>query len=343
MMNGTIDLRSDTVTHPTPAMRQAMAAAPVGDDVYGDDPTVNELEDRAARVTGKEAALFVASGTMGNQLALAAHVGRGDEVILPENCHIVVHEAGGGAYLAGAQFRTLPASRGVPMHPADVERTVRKTPEDLHSPRTALITYENADSDGLVRPLSYMDDIRDIADRYGIPAHLDGARLFNAAAALQVEAAQIAKRADSVMFCLSKGLCAPVGSMLCGTCDFVEKARRLRKRIGGGMRQVGILAAAGLIAIEEMAARLDEDHSRAHRLATALAGIPGMELVGDLPEINMVWFRLRGYPLTEHEMVKRLACENVVVNEAEDGLFRLVTHYRVDEADMSQVATLLRG
>ena len=342
-MNGKIDLRSDTVTHPTPAMRQVMATAPVGDDVYGDDPTVNELERKAACVTGKEAALFVASGTMGNQLALAVHVNRGDEVILPENCHIVVHEAGGGAYLAGAQFRTLPAARGVPMHPADVERTVRRTPDDLHSPRTALISYENADSDGLVRPLSWMDDIRNIADRYGIPVHMDGARLFNAAAVLNVDAARIAERVDSVMFCLSKGLCAPVGSMLCGTRDFVERARRLRKRIGGGMRQTGILAAAGLIAIDEMAGRLAEDHSHARILATALSGIPGISLEETMSEINMVWFRLQGYPLTETELVEKLAYENVVVNEAEDGLFRFVTHYWVDDRDVSRVATLLRS
>ncbi len=320
-----------------------MATAQVGDDVYGDDPTVNELERKAARVTGKEAALFVASGTMGNQLALAVHVNRGDEVILPENCHIVVHEAGGGAYLAGAQFRTLPATRGVPMHPADVERTVRKTPEDLHSPRTALISYENADSDGLVRPLSWMDEIRSVADRYGIPVHLDGARLFNAAAVLHVDAARIAERVDSVMFCLSKGLCAPVGSMLCGTRDFVERARRLRKRIGGGMRQAGILAAAGLIAIDEMVPRLAEDHTRAHRLATVLSGIPGIVTVEEQSEINMVWFRLRGYPLTESALAAKLASENILINEAEDGLFRFVTHYWVDNDDISRVENLLRS
>ncbi|MBP7402656.1 MAG: threonine aldolase family protein, partial [Clostridia bacterium] len=258
-MNGVIDLRSDTVTHPTAAMRQAMATAAVGDDVYGDDPTVLALESLAASVTGKESALFVPSGTMGNQLALAVHVRRGEEVVLPENCHVVQHEAGAAAYIAGAQLRCLPASRGIPMAAEAVERAVRKTPDDLHTPRTALITYENADSDGCVRQLAYMDVIRGIADRYGLPVHLDGARLFNAAAALGVRACDIAARADSVMFCLSKGLCAPVGSMLCGTRTFVERARRIRKMLGGGMRQAGILAAAGLVALDTMTGRLGED------------------------------------------------------------------------------------
>ncbi len=342
MMNGRIDLRSDTVTHPTQAMRDAMANAPVGDDVYGDDPTVNALEARAAEITGKEAALFVPSGTMGNQLALAVHVARGQEVILPENCHIVVHEAGAAAYIAGAQLRCLPASRGNPMDSPDVERAIRKTPDDIHSPRTALISYENADSDGFVRPLSYMDDLRQVADRYGIPIHLDGARLFNAAAELGASASDIAARADSVTFCLSKGLCAPVGSMLCGTRPFVERARRIRKMLGGGMRQAGILAAAGLVALETMPARLGEDHKKARRLARLLAEVPGVVTDAGLPEINMVFFRLEGYRLAPDRLVARLGEEGILVNGPDDGLFRFVTHYWVDDADIERTVGLLR-
>lgn len=338
MQNGIIDLRSDTVTHPTPAMRQAMATAPVGDDVYGDDPTVNSLERLAAEVTGKQAALFVTSGTMGNQIALAVWAARGDEVILPDNCHIVAHEAGAAAWLAGAQLRTLPAARGVPMRPDDVERVIRKNTADLHSPRTALITYENADSDGFVRSLAWMDEIRARADRYRLPVHLDGARLFNAATALDVPAAAICARADSVTFCLSKGLCAPVGSLLCGTRDFVGQARRLRKRLGGGMRQAGILAAAGLLAIREMAPRLADDHARAERLAAALTGIPGVVRVDGQPTINMVWLRLDGYPLDGRSLTARLREAGILINEPDEGLLRLVTHYGVDDDDVARVA-----
>ena len=342
MMNGKIDLRSDTVTHPTPAMREAMANAAVGDDVYGDDPTVNALEVMAAQRTGKEAALFVPSGTMGNQLALMVHVARGQEVILPENCHIVVHEAGAAAYLSGAQLRCLPASRGNPMDAPVIERVIRKTPEDIHSPRTALITYENADSDGFVRPLSYMDEIRDIARRYGVAVHLDGARLFNAAAALGVDASEIAARADSVMFCLSKGLCAPVGSMLCGTRDFVSQARRRRKMLGGGMRQAGILAAAGMIALQDMTARLSEDHEKARLLARLLSGVHGIDIDSGTPEINMVFFRLNGYPLMPGDIVDRFLKEGILVNGPDEGMFRFVTHYWTDNADLERVVGRLQ-
>ena len=339
MMNGRIDLRSDTVTHPTPAMRKAMGEALVGDDVYGDDPTVNALEKLAASLSGKEAALFVPSGTMGNQLALSVHVRRGDEVILPDNCHIVVHEAGAAAYLSGAQLRCLPAGRGIPMDPAAVERTIRKSPEDIHSPRTALISYENADSDGFVRPLRYMDEIRQLAERYQVPVHLDGARIFNAAAALGVTAADVAACADSVMFCLSKGLCAPVGSMLCGTSAFIAEARRRRKVLGGGMRQAGILAAAGLIALTDMTGRLAEDHEKARRLARLLAAVPGIGVEPGEPEINMVFFRLDGYPLNPEDLAARLAAEGILINGPDEGLFRFVTHYWVDSDDLNRVVS----
>jgi L-threonine aldolase (EC 4.1.2.5) len=237
-----IDLRSDTVTWPTDAMRRAMAEAPVGDDVYGDDPTINELERLAADMTGKEAALFVPSGTFGNQLSLFTWCPRGSEVILGEQCHIIQHEAGAASVIAGVQTRPIFAPAGI-LPPEAIEERIRGN--DIHFPPTSLVCLENAHSSGRVVPLSYMREVADLAHRHGLPVHLDGARLFNAATALGVDATEIAGTVDSVMFCLSKGLCAPVGSMLAGPRDFVEKARRKRKIMGGGMRQAGVLAAAG--------------------------------------------------------------------------------------------------
>jgi len=254
-----IDVRSDTVTWPTEAMRVAMASAPVGDDVYGDDPTMNELERLAAEMTGKEAAIFVPSGTFGNQLALFTWCPRGSEVILGEQCHIVQHEAGAAAVIAGVQTRTIFAPNGI-LPVDEIEARIRG--DDIHYPSTTLICLENAHSSGRVISLDSMKEVAALAKRYGLPIHLDGARLFNAAIALGVRAADIAAHVDSVMFCLSKGLCAPIGSMLAGPRDFIEKARRKRKIMGGGMRQVGILAAAGLVALKEMTGRLAEDHEK---------------------------------------------------------------------------------
>ncbi|MDR1058369.1 MAG: threonine aldolase family protein, partial [Treponema sp.] len=272
-----IDLRSDTVTQPTAAMRKAMAEAEVGDDVYGDDPTVNRLEALGAELTGKEAAVFVPSGTFGNQLALFPWCVRGSEVILGEECHIIQHEAGAASVIAGVQTRPVPAPGGI--LPAELIRK-RLRRRDLHAPATSLICLENAHSLGKVTPLSAMDAVRGIADEWGLPIHLDGARLFNAAAALAAgEGAgdaspdlyrmvkEIAARADSVMFCLSKGLCAPVGSLLAGKASFIAEARMKRKIMGGGMRQAGILAAAGICALSEQPGQLAEDHRRARRLA----------------------------------------------------------------------------
>jgi threonine aldolase len=340
MMNETIDLRSDTVTWPTPAMRQAMAAAPVGDDVYGDDPTVNELEREAARLLGKEAALFAASGTMGNQLALMAQVVRGNEVILSDRCHIVFHEAGAAAILSGAQLRCLPVHKGQ-MALEDVEKAIRKTPEDIHSPRTDLICLETADSDGVVLPLDYLRAIRALASRYKIPVHLDGARLFNAATALATPVQEIAACADTIQICLSKGLCAPIGSLLVGPAETIALARRKRKILGGGMRQAGILAAAGLIALREMRLRLQEDHATARWLADQLARRPDwFELVRQ-PEINMVFFRLTGYPVAENQLADKLAEQRILINGPDEHVFRFVTHYWVTPDDAATVVALL--
>ncbi len=341
MINGKIDLRSDTVTVPTEQMRQAMCTAVVGDDVYGDDATVNELEALAAEMMGKEAGLFAPSGVMSNQLALFTHVNRGQEVILPDNCHIVAHEAGAAAIIAGAQLRTVQNVNGE--MPLDiVEKYIRKDPNDIHQPTTALITYENADSDGQVRSLEYMKRVRELADRYHLPVHLDGARIFNAATVLGVEAKEIAQYADTISVCLSKGLCAPVGSVLVGSKEFIAQARRKRKIIGGGMRQVGILAAAGKIALTEMSKRLGEDHANAAYMADALSTVQGLEVYKERQQINMVFFRLKEYPLTSAELVRYLAEHNVVINGEDNGIMRFVTHKYVSREEIDQVVDLMK-
>jgi threonine aldolase len=327
-----IDLRSDTVTWPTPDMRAAMAAAPVGDDVYGDDPTVNELEARAAERVGKEAALFVPSGTFGNQLALFTWCPRGSEVILGEQCHIIQHEAGGAAVIAGVQVRTVDAPAGQ-LDPAAVRARIRE--EDIHHPVTSLVCLENAHSSGRVVPLATMDAVREVAKSHGLPVHLDGARLFNAAASLGVEAAHVASRADSVMFCLSKGLCAPVGSILAGPAAFIAQARKKRKIMGGGMRQAGILAAAGLIALDEMSRRLGEDHENARHLARLLAAIPGITVDVGAVDINMVFFKAKvegDRAAFTSRVVAAMADRGVLINPPSDGEFRFVTHYWVDRS-----------
>ncbi len=341
MINGKIDLRSDTVTVPTEQMRQAMCTAVVGDDVYGDDATVNELEALAAEMMGKEAGLFAPSGVMSNQLALFTHVNRGQEVILPDNCHIVAHEAGAAAIIAGAQLRTVQNVNGE--MPLDiVEKYIRKDPNDIHQPTTALITYENADSDGQVRSLEYMKRVRELADRYHLPVHLDGARIFNAATVLGVEAKEIAQYADTISVCLSKGLCAPVGSVLVGSKEFIAQARRKRKIIGGGMRQVGILAAAGKIALTEMSKRLGEDHANAAYMADALSTVQGLEVYKERQQINMVFFLLKEYPLTSAELVRYLAEHNVVINGEDNGIMRFVTHKYVSREEIDQVVDLMK-
>ncbi len=329
-MNSKIDLRSDTVTWPTEAMRQAMAQAPVGDDVYGDDPTVNQLEALAARMLGKEAALFTVSGTMGNQLALMAQVERGNEIILSERSHIVVHEAGAAAILSGAQLRCLPVVDGQ-LDLQHLEATIRKNPEDIHSPRTDLICLENADSDGLVLTLDYLKEVQAIARRYQVPIHMDGARLFNAEAAGPYSAADYASFADTVQICLSKGLCAPVGSLLAGPAPVIGLARRKRKILGGGMRQAGILAAAGLLALQEQRQLLVNDHQLALQLAAALKAYPQWFSLIREPQINMVFFRLTGYPVPAEQLADRLAEKQILINGPDDGIFRLVTHYWINQ------------
>ncbi len=331
-----IDIRSDTVTKPTETMRKAMASAEVGDDVYGDDPTINELEAMGTELTGKEAALFVPSGTFGNQLALLTWCPRGSEVILGEESHIIQHEAGAPALIAGVQTRTIPAPEGR-LDPDAVEERIRGV--DIHFPSTSLICLENAHSSGRVVPLTNMAAIREVADRHQLPIHLDGARLFNAASALGISASEVACYADSVMFCLSKGLCAPIGSLLAGPRAFIDKARRNRKIMGGGMRQAGILGAAGLIALRDMTKRLSDDHLRAHKLAEGLAKIPGVHLDPLAVEINMVFFTVPRAtdPALAERMVTQLRKRGIIANPPEKSTFRFVTHFWIGDEEVQAI------
>ncbi len=283
-----VDLRSDTVTRPTPEMYEAMANAKLGDDVLGDDPTVTELEALAAKMTGKEAGLFVPSGTMGNQIALASHCNRGDAIIVEEEAHILYYEVGASALLAGVVSWTLPSVRGA-MDPEQIERRIRKA--DLHTPGTSLICLENTHNraGGAIVPIDAMREYRAVADRHEIKIHLDGARVFNASVALGVPVGYITEHVDSVNFCLSKGLRSPIGSVLCGTQELIDKGRIWRKRLGGGMRQAGILAACGIVSLTQMVDRLADDHARAKRLALGLTNVSrNQRRPCDSVETNMV-------------------------------------------------------
>lgn len=336
-----IDIRSDTVTQPTAAMRKAMAEAETGDDVYGDDPTVKRLETLGASMLGKEAALFVPSGTFGNQLALFSWCQRGTEVILGDSSHIVVHEAGAPSIIAGVQLRCIPDDGGV-LNPDDIYSHLRT--QDLHSPATSLICMENAHSSGKVISLHDMDAVRAIADERRLPVHLDGARIFNAAVALECNAREIAARADSVMFCLSKGLCAPVGSLLAGTNDFIKAARLKRKIMGGGMRQAGILAAAGIIALEDHTKLLEADHKRAKKLAEGLARINGITVNVNSVAINMVFFNYKAASDNSPEEIVRLFAERgIIINPPEHGTYRFVVHYWISDEDIESILAACAG
>ncbi|NPV84654.1 MAG: low-specificity L-threonine aldolase [Anaerolineae bacterium] len=328
-----IDLRSDTVTLPTPAMRAAMAQAELGDDVYGEDPTVNRLEQMAAERMGKEAGLFVASGTMGNLVAVLTHCGRGDEVIMGKLGHTFLFEAGGVAALGGVHPHTLPNQPDGSILLEDIRAAVRA--DNPHFPVSRLVILENTHNRCGGAPLTaeYTRQVASLAGEYGMKLHLDGARIFNAAVALGVSAADLAAPADSVTFCLSKGLCAPVGSVLCGEGGFIAKARRLRKMLGGGMRQAGVLAAAGVVALEEMVDRLAEDHRRARQLASKLAQIPGVSLKHVMPPSNMVFVNLdEQIPMTADQLANRLKNDfQVLVGVVSQKQLRLVTHYWIDD------------
>ena len=330
-----IDLRSDTVTRPTLAMRAAMAAAEVGDDVYGDDPTVNELEALAAETLGFEAALFVTSGTMGNQLGIMSQTRRGDEIIAGANSHIFMHEVGAAAVLSGVTVRQVDYPNCIPV-PAMVEAAIR--PDDIHEPPTSLICLENALANGRLVPVETMAEIRRIADERGLNVHLDGARVFNAAAALGVDVKEITRYADSVSCCLSKGLCAPVGAIFAGRAETVKRARKCRKLLGGGMRQAGILAAAGILALKEMPKRLSEDHANAKRLAELLSQIDGVSIDKDSVEINMVFFKLDRSAELKAALPEKMKQHGILINPEELGEFRFVTNNDVSAKDVEFAA-----
>jgi len=335
-----IDLRSDTVTQPTAAMRQAMAYAEVGDDVYGDDPTVNQLEKLASERFEKEAALFVPSGTFGNQVAIMSHTQRGDEILVGDGCHILMHEVGGAAVLSGVQTRPFPTNDGR-VDVCKLEKMIRGN--DIHFPNTGLICMENAHSAGTAIPLENMQTVYQLAKSQNIPVHIDGARIFNAAVALGVDAKEIAACGDSVNVCLSKGLCAPVGSLLLGSNDFIRKARKNRKLMGGGLRQAGILAAAGIIALTEMTSRLSEDHKNARYLADRLEEIDSCHVRRDRLDINMVFFALDESVINESALVSGLNSEKIKINGQEDGLYRFVTNQGVSAAAIDQVIEKMKA
>jgi threonine aldolase len=352
-----LDLRSDTVTRPTDAMRRAMAAAEVGDDVWGEDPTVNALEERAAELLGKEAGLFVSSGTMGNLVSLMAHVPRGGEIIAGAETHVVNDEAANHAVVVAASTRQL---RDRPDGTLDLDeiRDAFRDPTDPHQPPTALITIENAHSHSMNRPLSpaYTQEVAAIAREHGVPLHVDGARFFNAAVALDLDPSDLARHADSVTFCLSKGLGCPAGSVVVGHRDFIARAHRARKLLGGGMRQAGILAAAGLVALrdgpEGMIDRLAVDHANARRLAEGLADLDGIRSAGGVaqPEpgrldparvvTNFVLFKV---DRDRRAFIAALRARNVLIDEYAHGQVRAVTHNDVAEADIDTVLAAVRG
>ena len=344
--SGFIDLRSDTVTRPTPSMRRAMAEAEVGDDVFREDPTVRRLEEAAAERTGKEAALFVPSGTMGNQIAVNVWTRPGQEVILEERSHIFDYEMGTMAVLSGVLPRPIRGDDGV-LSVESVRRAIR--PPVYYLTQTGLIALENTHNmaGGTIFPVSEAESICSLARTQRIPTHLDGARLFNAAVAVREDAAELARPFDSVMFCLSKGLGAPVGSLVCGPAGFVDEALRVRKRMGGGMRQAGILAAAGLVALEENVERLAEDHDNARRLAEGIAGIPGLAIEPDRVQTNIVVFSVTGGGMTAREVVGRWKEAGVLSLAIDETQVRTVTHYDVDRAGIDRaleiLAKLMRG
>ena len=328
----TIDFRSDTVAMPSPEMRRAMVEAPLGDDVFGDDPTTNNLMEAAAGRMGKEAATFVPSGTMGNLIGIAVNAQRGQELIADADSHAFYYETAGAAAVCGVQIRPVPTEAGV-MTPGQVTGAMRPR-DDPHQPITAAVTFENTHNrhGGVVWPLEALREASDAAHAQGLRVHLDGARIFNAAVALGVEAREIAACADTVTFCLSKGLACPVGSIFCGSSEDVEEAKRWRKRLGGGMRQVGVLAAAGLIALDKMVDRLAEDHANARTLAEGLSELPGNKCDLRRVQTNLVYFDVDKMPA--QAFLDECAKRGVVSEPTGPHTIRFVTHYGIDAEDI---------
>jgi threonine aldolase len=337
-----VDLRSDTVTKPTPEMRRAMAEAEVGDDVFGEDPTVARLETLSAERLGKEAGLFVASGTQGNQVSLLAHTQRGDEIILDENSHIFNYEVAALAVLSAVQARTLRGRHGI-LDPAEVREAIR--PPNIHHPKDTLICLESTHNrgGGTVYPLDTLREIRRIATEHGLAVHLDGARLFNACVATGSPVRDVAAQADSVTFCLSKGLGAPVGSVVTGTRTFIDRARRARKMLGGGMRQAGVIAAAGIVALETMVDRLREDHENARTLAEGLAKLPGIQIDLGLVQTNIVIFDVARTDVDAPGLILKLHEQGIKAFNLNQQRIRMVTHKDVDRAGILRTLDVLRA
>lgn len=334
-----IDLRSDTLTKPTEEMRKAAYAADVGDDVYGEDPTVNLLEKKAAEILGKEAALFVTSGTQGNQIAVLTHCRPGNEILLEAESHIFFYESGAVAALAGVQTRTISGENGA-MNPLHIEAAIRG--EDQHFPETGLICIENTHNraGGAVVPPSNMRDIYTVAQKYNIPVHVDGARLFNAVASTGHSIKEFTQYCDTVQICLSKGLGAPVGSIIAGPKDFIKKARKWRKRLGGGLRQVGIIAAPAMVALTKMTERLTEDHDNARFLAECLKNFERLEVVNSV-DTNIVVIDVSGLNLNAGEFVEALKEKGVLSVTFGDILVRLTTHYDVNRRDIQKAVSAI--
>ncbi|MGB7338963.1 MAG: low-specificity L-threonine aldolase [Phototrophicaceae bacterium] len=338
-----IDLRSDTVTHPTPAMREAMAQAVVGDDVYGDDPTVNQLEHDAAEMFGQEAGLFVTSGTQGNLIAFLVHCQRGEEAIVGDKAHTFVYEQGGMSALGGIMPHTVPVQDDGTLRLDDIENAIRG--DNYHFPRTRLVSIENTQGTvgGVPVSAEYTQQVADLAHRHNLKFHIDGARIFNAATAMGVSPQEIMGDADSMYFCLSKGLCAPVGSVLVGNTDFIKEARRVRKVLGGGMRQAGILAAAGLISLHEMSKRLQDDHDNAAYLAEAVADIKGIRLVSQHTNFVMIWLE-EDAPIQPDEFSAKLSDHNILANPYPGfkRKFRFVMHYWITRDRVDQIIEAMK-
>jgi len=337
-----IDLRSDTVTHPTPEMRKAMFEAEVGDDVYGEDPTVNRLEAMAARMMDKEAALFTTSGTQSNLIAVLTHTKHADEIIVGDEAHIFWYEVGGAAALGGVVMHILPTDSQGRLNAHDIEQAIRG--KDIHYPPTTLICLENTHNrcGGAVLTVDYTNEVCNLAHKHGLKVHLDGARIFNAAIALGVPACRLAQNVDSVALCLSKGLSAPVGSLLYGSRDFVQRARKFRKMLGGGMRQAGVLAAAGIVALETMVDRLAEDHANARRLAQGLAVIKGISLAQEQIPTNIVMFHVLP-PLSPVTFIQALDAAGVKIGLRDGRPFRAVTSRMVSSLDIDEALTRIEA
>jgi len=340
MNDAMIDLRSDTVTHPTDRMREAMSTAEVGDDVYGEDPTINRLEERAAELMGREAAVYVPTGTMGNQIAIHLHTHPGSEVVAEAGSHIFNFEMGAMAALSGALPRPIETADGI-LDPAQVEAAIQ--PAAGYRTPTRLVVLENSHNlaGGRVTPPERMAELVAVARNHDLPVHLDGARIHNSAAALGVSAAELSAGCDTVMFCLSKGLGAPVGSILVGDADTIAEARRVRKMFGGGMRQAGIIAAAGLVALEEVMPLLAEDNRRAHDLAVGIADTPAVVLDPATVETNIVFFSLaEDSPMDAGSLAARLAKEGLLCHPLGGDSIRMVTHYHISDEDIERAVEI---